>query len=48
MPYHIVPIQKGYKVKKVGENTYYSKHPMTLDKAKAQLRVLEAAYKSKK
>jgi hypothetical protein len=40
MPYKIKKEGSGYKVQKTGTKKTYSKKPMTLKKAKAQMRVL--------
>lgn len=41
MPYKIVKVNGGYKVKNIKTGVYYSKQPMTLSNAKKQLRILE-------
>jgi len=41
MPYKIVKVNGGYKVKNIKTGVFYSKHPMTLSSAKKQLRILE-------
>ena len=45
MPYKVVEVKGGYKVKKdqPGRATYFSKEPLTKAKAEAQLRALYAA-----
>jgi hypothetical protein len=54
MPYKIVPKGNGYKVRsirKIGNPKkfkYYSKKPMSKEKAKAQYRILSKAYETKK
>jgi len=42
MPYKVVPVRGGYKVKKdqPGRPVYFSKSPLTREKAEAQLRAL--------
>jgi hypothetical protein len=44
MPYVVVPVKGGYKVKKdqPGRAVYFSKSPLTREKAQAQLRALYA------
>jgi len=41
MPYEIVKStikgKSGYRVRKVGTREYFSKHPLSLEKAKAQI-----------
>lgn len=37
MPYVIKKVGKGYKVQKAGSSTTYSKKPLSLERAKAQL-----------
>lgn len=44
--YEIVKYYTGYRVKKVGENKYYSKLPMDLDAAERQKSLLEHFSKS--
>jgi len=45
MPYKVVAVKGGYKVKKdqPGRAVYFSKDPLTRAKAEAQLRALYAA-----
>jgi hypothetical protein len=45
MPYKVVAVKGGYKVKKdqPGRSIYFSKDPLTKAKAEAQLRALYAA-----
>lgn len=45
MPYIVVAVKGGYKVKKdqPGRSVYFSKEPMTKTKAEAQMRALYAA-----
>lgn len=40
MPYIIVKSGKGFKVKKQGENKYFSKKPLTLIKAQKQKKAI--------
>jgi len=49
MPYKVVPVRGGYKVKKdqPGHPVYFSKEPLTKLRAEAQLRALYAAEKRK-
>jgi hypothetical protein len=49
MPYKVVPVRGGYKVKKdqPGRAIYFSKEPLTKLRAEAQLRALYAAEKRK-
>lgn len=44
MPYKIVKVEGGYKVKKKqkGRPKYYSDHPLTYGKALAQMAILYA------
>ncbi len=44
MPYLVVPIKEGFKVKKdaKGKPKYFSKSPLTREKAEAQRRALYA------
>lgn len=44
MPYKVVAVKGGYKVKKdqPGKSVYFSKSPLTRQKAEAQLRALYA------
>jgi hypothetical protein len=46
MPFKIVRKGNGYAVKNMDSGKEYSKHPMTLLAAEAQLRVLNSLYKS--
>jgi hypothetical protein len=50
MPYIIVPVKRGYKVKKdqPGRAVYFSKEPLTRAKAEAQLRALYASERRSK
>ena len=43
MPYKIVQVSNGFKVKKdqIGRPKYFSKHILTYDKALSQLRALQ-------
>jgi len=41
MPYKIVKVNGGYKVKNTKTGVYYSNKKMTLSNAKKQLRILE-------
>ena len=43
MPYEIIKVNDGYKVKKQGYDKYYSNHPMTKERATLQLRDLCAS-----
>ena len=45
MPYKVVEVKGGYKVKKdqPGRAVYFSKEPLTLGRAQAQMRALYAA-----
>ena len=47
MPYKVVKVKDGYKVKKdqPGRAVYFSKEPLTKTKAEAQMRALYAAEK---
>ena len=47
MPYVVVAVKGGYKVKKdqPGRAVYFSKEPLTKAKAEAQMRALYAAEK---
>ena len=47
MPYIVVAVKGGYKVKKdqPGRAVYFSKEPLTKAKAEAQMRALYAAEK---
>jgi hypothetical protein len=49
MPYKVVEVKGGYKVKKdqPGRAVYFSKEPMTKARAEAQLRALYAAERRK-
>ena len=47
MPYLVVPIKQGYKVKKEGERKYFSKKPLTKATAEAQRRALYASERKK-
>jgi hypothetical protein len=49
MPYLLVSVKGGYKVKKdqPGRAVYFSKEPMTKARAEAQLRALYAAERRK-
>lgn len=42
MPYQIVKVKGGYKVKKKGSKKYFSKEPLSYEKAKKQLKALYA------
>ena len=50
MPYKVVEVKGGYKVKKdqPGRAVYFSKEPMTKARADAQLRALYAAESRRK
>ena len=49
MPYKVVPVRGGFKVKKdqPGRAVYFSKSPLTRDKAEAQMRALYANEKKR-
>ena len=45
MPYEVVKIDGGYKVKKQGYERYYSRNPMPKERAYAQMRALYASFR---
>ena len=47
MPYLVVPIKEGFKVKKEGARKYFSKKPLTKATAEAQRRALYASERKK-
>jgi hypothetical protein len=50
MPYKVVAVRGGWKIKKdqPGLPVYFSKSPLTKEKAEAQLRALYAAERKRK
>ena len=45
MPYEVVKVDGGYKVKKQGYERYYSRNPMPKERAYAQMRALYASFR---
>jgi len=45
MPYQVVKVDGGYKVKKKGYERYYSHNPMPKERAYAQMRALYASFR---